>query len=195
MSVPATNLQKIGEQAFNKIDKVNSELLTLTYGSLVVQLLQDLKKPEEVNVQLDRMGYNIGLRIVEEFLARSGVGGRPCKDLAETADTLAKVAFKMFLNVNATVAPGIPAQINEKKEFSICFEKNPLSEFAELPEQYIGKLHFSNILCGVIRGALEMLQMKVECKFVHDTLLGDPTNEIKVVLKELLSEEKPPEMD
>lgn len=195
MSGAPANLSKIGEQAFNKIDKVNSELLTLTYGSLVVQLLQDLKKPEEVNVQLDKMGYNIGLRIVEEFLARSGVGSRPCKDLAETAETLAKVAFKMFLNVNAGVSPGNAAQINEKKEFSIIFDKNPLSEFAELPEQYMGKLHFSNILCGVIRGALEMLQMKVECKFVQDTLSGASVNEIKVILKELLSEEKPPEMD
>lgn len=183
------------DQSFANIDKVNGELLTLTYGSLVVQLLQDLKTPEEVNVQLDKMGYNIGLRIVEEFLARSGHGSRPCKDLAETAEVLAKVAFKMFLNVDAVVSPTVRAQINESKEFVIVFDENPLSEFAELPEQYKGKLHFSNILCGVIRGALEMLQMKVECKFICDTLSGEKTNKIKVTLKELLSEEKPPEMD
>ena len=35
-------------------------------------------------------------------------------------------------------------------------EDNPLIEFAELPEQY-NKLWYSNILCGVIRGSLEMV--------------------------------------
>ena len=35
-------------------------------------------------------------------------------------------------------------------------EDNPLVEFVELPEQY-NKLWYSNILCGVMRGALEMV--------------------------------------
>ena len=48
------------------MEKVNSELLALTYGSLVVQLLRDLGSADAVNAQLDRMGYNIGIRIVEE---------------------------------------------------------------------------------------------------------------------------------
>jgi len=39
---------------------------------------------------------------------------------------------------------------------SNVLEENPLIEFAELPEQY-NKLWYSNILCGVIRGSLEMV--------------------------------------
>jgi len=36
-------------------------------------------------------GYNIGVRIIEDFLARSNQGR--CHDLKETADVIAKVEF------------------------------------------------------------------------------------------------------
>ena len=36
-------------------------------------------------------------------------------------------------------------------------EDNPLTDFVELPEQLQG-LRYSNVLCGVIRGALEMVR-------------------------------------
>lgn len=182
-----------GARAFAKVEKVNAELLTLTYGSLVVQLIRDLGgATDEVNVQLERMGHSIGLRLVEEFLARSGAITRPCKDLSETAEVIAKIAFKMFLGVNASV--GTPPTA-DRREFSIVFDENPLAEFVELPESCAAKLHYSNILCGVIRGALEQLQMRVECRFVRDTLTGSDTNEIRVVLKEMLVEEKPAETE
>ncbi|CAN0438333.1 unnamed protein product, partial [Ectocarpus sp. 13 AM-2016] len=51
-------------------------------------------------------------------------------------------------------------------------------EFVELPPQYSGLL-YSNLLCGVIRGALEMVQMKVSCRCVRDVLRGDDVNEIR----------------
>ncbi|CAN0352035.1 unnamed protein product, partial [Ectocarpus sp. 12 AP-2014] len=50
--------------------------------------------------------------------------------------------------------------------------------FVELPPQYSGLL-YSNLLCGVIRGALEMVQMKVSCRCVRDVLRGDDVNEIR----------------
>nr|AAX61164.1 Trappc3-prov protein [Oreochromis mossambicus] len=37
--------------------KMNSELFTLTYGALVTQLCKDYENDEEVNKQLDKMGY------------------------------------------------------------------------------------------------------------------------------------------
>ena len=64
----------------------NSELFTLTYGALVVQLLNDLESVEDVNKHLDRMGYNIGVRLVEDFIARTSAD--KCYDLRETADKL-----------------------------------------------------------------------------------------------------------
>jgi hypothetical protein len=39
--------------------QVSSELFTLTYGALVNDLLNDLESPEEVNRQLDKIGYNM----------------------------------------------------------------------------------------------------------------------------------------
>jgi trafficking protein particle complex subunit 3 len=44
--------------------------------------------------------------------------------------------------------------------FSLILQENPFSEFVELPPMY-ANLHYCNILCGVIKGALEMVQMQV----------------------------------
>lgn len=50
--------------------KLVGELFTLTYGALVSQLIKDHEKDEDVNKQLDKIGYNIGVRLIEDFLAR-----------------------------------------------------------------------------------------------------------------------------
>ena len=50
--------------------KVSGELFSLTYGALVAQILKDYQNVEDVNKQLEKMGYNIGVRIIEDFLAR-----------------------------------------------------------------------------------------------------------------------------
>ena len=73
-------------------------------------------------------------------------------------------------------------------EFALQLESNPLAEFVELPEQY-SRLAYSNLLCGVLRGALEMVQMRVECTLTKDALWGDEVTEMRVVLKEMMEEE------
>ena len=45
-----------------QVERMNSEFLTLTYGSLMVRLIKDYEKPEEINDQLEKMWYNIGIR-------------------------------------------------------------------------------------------------------------------------------------
>ena len=71
------------------------------------------------------------------------------------------MAFKTFLNITPNLSfppppsttPNAPPQ-----EFILTFEENPLAEFAELPaDAREGGLWFSNVLCGVVRGALEMV--------------------------------------
>jgi hypothetical protein len=117
----------------------SAELFTLTYGSIVRQLIADLEDLDEVNRQLDTMcvfrvssrgwfptrpglchkqnhniiqtkpnkhqskkrGYNIGVRIVDEFLAKSRTGR--CASFREAAEVVARQALPMFLNVGATV--------------------------------------------------------------------------------------------
>jgi trafficking protein particle complex subunit 3 len=44
--------------------------------------------------------------------------------------------------------------------FSLILIENPFAEFVELPPAYAG-LHYSNILCGIVKGALEMVQLQV----------------------------------
>ena len=57
---------------------------------MVAQLCQDFDgNYGEVNKQLDKMGYNIGLRLVEDFFAKSGT--QRCANLRETAETISKV--------------------------------------------------------------------------------------------------------
>lgn len=72
------------------MDKVNAELVTLTYGTIVAQLCKDYESNYlEVNKQLEKMGYNIGLRLIEDFLAKSSTGR--CANFRETAEMISKV--------------------------------------------------------------------------------------------------------
>lgn len=81
--------QDHAEQVFKNNEKISSELLTLTYGAFVHKLIKDTDNAEEVNVQLDKMGYNIGSRLVDEFFAKSPNQGI-CKDMRETAEVISK---------------------------------------------------------------------------------------------------------
>ncbi len=65
------------------------------------QLITDFEDLDEVNKQLDIMGYNIGIRLVDEFLAKTRMGR--CSSFKETAEVIAKQAFLMFINVNASI--------------------------------------------------------------------------------------------
>ena len=149
----------------SRVEKINAEVVTLTYGTIVAQLCRDLTLPNTaqktdyaaVNHELDRMGYNIGLRLVEDFLAKSNTG--TCNSFRETAEIISKVGFKIFMNIT----PLVTNWNQENKAFTLVFEENPLSDFVELPDdgRAQDELWFSNILCGVIRGALEMVRLVV----------------------------------
>lgn len=137
------------------------------------------------------MGYNIGTRLIEDFLARSGIGrcadfkdvgevvAKVCKiavafvsQTANTNFTIVQVGFKSFLNItpNVTHSPAPPtpsarpssthgpSSSGAGSSFTLTLDENPLAEFVELPEDALeGGLWFSNVLCGVLRGSLEMV--------------------------------------
>mmetsp|Transcript_12088 Transcript_12088/g.25081 ORF Transcript_12088/g.25081 Transcript_12088/m.25081 type:complete len:190 (-) Transcript_12088:10-579(-) len=184
MARPGTDkYSKLGDLAFTRMEKVNSDILALTYGSLVTQLLRDIEDVDEVNTQLEKMGYNIGLRLVDEFLAKSGVGA--CADFRETCEVIAKVGLRMFLGVGAEVV----MWNRELTACSLVIPENPLAEYVELPAHLTNRLWYSNLLCGVIRGSLEQLQLRVECRFQKDVLNGDEHNVVRVELKEVMRED------
>ncbi|EDK42543.1 transport protein particle 22 kDa subunit [Lodderomyces elongisporus NRRL YB-4239] len=175
----------------NNVEKINSELFTLTYGSLVAQLCRDFNNNyHEVNNQLDKMGYNIGLRLIEEFLAKTGV--RRCSTFKETADIISKLGFKLFLNIQ-------PAVENWSLDLRSCTlvipDPNPLTEFVDLPvtaDPKIAKeLWYSQVLCGVLRGALQMVQLDCDVYFLKDRLRGDDRTEMRLKLNKILKDEVP----
>ena len=203
-----SNVTAAGHTLWSKMPKANTELFALTYGSLITELLKDYDHNiDEINNQLDRIGYSIGVRCIDELLAKCEVNGidiGPCNSLESTAEVIAKIGFRCFLGMTCDVT-----NVTDKA-FSLFLFENPLSIFVELPENndendlngFEGdesgaartskpdwsKLKYSNIYCGVIRGALEQVNMKVTCNFVRDVLRGDDVNEIRVELKQILTE-------
>src|ERR1700761_7451979 len=97
----STCIEKLySQRSRTRVDKVHAELVTLTYGTIVAQLCKDFESDYlEVNRQLDKMGYNIGMRLIEDFLAKSNTGA--CANFKETAEAISKVG-------NSCYASGVP---------------------------------------------------------------------------------------
>ncbi|XP_036920992.1 trafficking protein particle complex subunit 3-like protein [Sturnira hondurensis] len=164
--------------------KINKDLFVLTYGALVAQLCKDYEKDEDVNKYLDKMGHGIGTRLVEDFLARSCV--RRCHSYSEIIDIIAQVAFKMYLGIT----PSVACNNSSRNEFSLILDKNPLVEFVEELPAGRSSLCYCNLLCGIIRGALEMVHLDADVAFLQDRLKGDSVTEIGITFLRKLDEKK-----
>ncbi len=71
----------------------------------------------------------------------------------------------MYLGITPSVTNWSPAG----DEFSLILESNPLVDFVELPDKH-SNLVYSNLLCGVLRGALEMVK-SMFVRWINDLLL------------------------
>ncbi|CAI9587617.1 unnamed protein product [Staurois parvus] len=137
-------------------------------------MVKDYDNDEEINKYLDTMGYNIGVRLIEDFLANSGI--KKCRSYSETVDIIAKVAFKMYLGITPSTIGGNDGG----NEFSLILDKNPLVDFVEELPSGRPSLSYCNLLSGVLRGALEMIHLPAEVTFVQDRLKGDDVTEIGI---------------
>src|SRR6266404_173388 len=92
---------------------------------------------------------------------------------------LLQVGFKTFLNITPSIThlsaplPGSSTASTPQRSsnppaassgpgsaFVLTLEENPLAEFVELPEEALDSgLWYSNVLCGVLKGALEMVSL------------------------------------
>jgi len=170
-----------GRGGSERVEQINAELFVLTYGALVAQLVRDLEDVDAVNKRLEEMGHSIGLRLVDEFLAKSHVTG--CGSFKETAEMVVR-GFKMFLNVT----PAVQNWNEQGTECVFVLDDNPLEDFVQLPEELKG-LSYSGSLCGVLRGALESVHLAVDCSIVADKLRGDPKTQIKMTLLHVIKDQ------
>lgn len=172
---------KIGALAYQNTPKISAEFLAITYGAVVSEMVEHLSQEDNVelvNQQLLDMGKRIGGRLIEEFSVRSGAPR--CHSFAQATETVALVGIKMFLGVEAEVS----TLKDHPDSFSIVLHSNPLTLFVELPGDEHGPLRrqlwYSNIICGVIIGALALVGFQVEAGFVQDKLRGDAKDEIVI---------------
>ena len=94
---------------------------------------------------------------------------------------------------SAAPAAPLPRVLTVRSPTSVrrqVLEEIPFVEYVELPAS-LSELRYSNILCGVIKGALEQIGIKVDVNFVRDMLRGDDAYEMRVVLVEAVPDEFP----
>ncbi|XP_036025237.1 trafficking protein particle complex subunit 3-like protein [Onychomys torridus] len=99
---------------------------------------------------------------------------------------LLTVAFKMYLGIT----PSVACHNSSRHEFSLILDKNPLAEFVEELPAGRPALCYCNLLCGIIRGALEMVHLAADVTFLQDRLKGDSVTEIGITFLKKLDERK-----
>lgn len=169
---------------WQKQPKANAEFFALTYGALVAELVRDLETTSAIQQELDRMGHSIGVRCIEEVLAKSPDLRVSSSNFTDTHDVV-KLAFRMFFGLTVDIIAGGG---DEDRQFTVRFYENPLTIFVELPEDR-KDLEYSQLFAGMLRGMLEMLQFDCDCKILTTSLQsGKDVNEIAISLRQVLQE-------
>merc|ERR1740139_1605954 len=102
--------------------------------------------------------------MIDLFLAKTtNMDDQPCSDFKSVMD-------KVILGIKFALGIDCKLEVKSEKEVLVKFSRNPLDENVKLPDQLQG-LEYSNIICGVIRGCMEAINLKVKCFFVKDRLL------------------------
>lgn len=150
----------------------------------MMRLLKDIEDLKEINAKIDQIGYNIGLRLIDDVIDNLNTDTRG--DHERTPQQLMEELIRICL-LNYLRITGIDIKLTAEKEYSILFSENPLNLYVELPEKY-KDLIYSNIICGILRGMLEVANFKVECSLENDMLKGSRNYEIKLKLIEVMEE-------
>ncbi|XP_004324340.1 trafficking protein particle complex subunit 3-like protein [Tursiops truncatus] len=86
--------------------------------------------------------------------------------------------------------PSVTCNNSSRNEFSLIPKKNPLVEFVEKLPAGRSSLCYCSLLCGIIRGALEMVHLAADVTFLQNRLKGDSVTEIGMTFLKMLDEEK-----
>uniref|UniRef100_A0A7N4NQI8 Uncharacterized protein n=1 Tax=Sarcophilus harrisii TaxID=9305 RepID=A0A7N4NQI8_SARHA len=131
--------------------KMSFQLFTLIHKALVTQLCKEYKKRLRWKQTTEKKGrgYNSDVRFKILGIGQILIGTMTL----ENSDVIANVASKMCLGItNCSLA---------SDEFSLILENNPLVKCVGLLDNN-ASLIYSNLLCGMLRGILKMVQMAVE---------------------------------
>ncbi|MES1922694.1 Trafficking protein particle complex subunit 3 [Bonamia ostreae] len=140
-----------------KTGTISADLFILTYGSLVIEIIKEYDDNIAlVNHKLFSIGENMGKRMCEEFLLLSE--NQNCSSFKESVDVIAKTALKVYLGTTAEVK-----KTENPNVFVMFLEHNPLEKYLNLPESK-ADLVYSNVVPGVIRGALSAIGIQVDCR-------------------------------
>jgi hypothetical protein len=168
------------ESIFSERKQNKVELLTFMYGSLLVRLTKDIKDINELNKKIESIGYEMGKRLVDDLID-DFQRGLDTSDQNKLMEKLIRQLTQYYLGIIGTYN-----QVGEK-EFHLIFPENPISFYVELPESLEGLL-YSNIICGMLRGMLEISGFEVTCEFVKDKMKGDDINDLKITLVKYIEE-------
>ena len=167
------------ENSYLERKQIKIDLITFMYGGLLVRLTKDIKDISELNTKIENIGYNIGKRLVDDLI-----------DDFQRVDTSDqnKLMEKLICQL-AQYYLGIIGNYSQtgEKEFHLIFTENPISLYVELPESLEG-LCYSNIICGILRGMLEISGFEIKCELVKDKMKGDDINDLKITLVKYIEE-------
>ena len=155
------------------------ELLTFMYGALLVRLTKDIKDIKELNTKIENIGYEMGKRLLDDLI----------DDFQKKIDPSNPKLMEILIKQLAQYYLGIISSVNQvaEKEFHLVFNENPISFYVELPES-LNDLCYSNIICGIFRGMLEVSGFEITCEFVKDKMKGDDVNDLKITLIKIIEE-------
>lgn len=166
-------------------------LLGFFYGELVGKILAETGSVLKTNAMLEEVGYNIGVRLVDFYLAEA----RPSfSNERERVGGIIKGTLKSFIGTNVEIVDWNA----EGFQLSVLVPSNCLSANIDLPDALrssSGPLCYMNVLAGIIRGAMDMTRVKCRCSFVKDSLIGDEVNLIRVEILEVIENEFRPDDD
>ena len=86
----------------NKTPFMKTEVLSLTYGCLIRQIIEDCENDiASANKEIEQVGYNIGSRMIDLFLAKTtNLDDQPCsnfKAIMEKVSVGFRFALGMFI--------------------------------------------------------------------------------------------------
>ena len=168
------------DNSFLERKQIKVELLTFMYGTLLVRLTKDIKDINQLNTKIELIGYDIGKRLVDDLIDDF----QRVLDSSDQNKLMEKLICQLaqyYLGIIGTYSQ------TSEKEFHLKFTENPISLYVELPESLEG-LCYSNIICGIMRGMLEISGFEIKCEFAKDKMKGDDINDLKITLVKLIEE-------